>query len=76
VSTPYILLEDVVERYHSSTRSVGELVSKRAIPHLRHAHTRRVLFVPAELDAWDDGAELETIPLAGGGRRVRPKGAT
>jgi hypothetical protein len=62
--------------YHRSPRSIGELVSKRAIPHLRHGGTRRVLFVPAELDAWDKGAELEELKLANGSRRVRPKETT
>jgi hypothetical protein len=33
---------------------------------------RRALFDPAELEAWESGAELEVLELADGGRVVRP----
>lgn len=73
MSTPYIVIEDVAERYHRSTRAIQDLVAKRAVPHLRHGGTRRVLFVPEELDAWDLGSELEVVDLPNGGRRVKPR---
>jgi hypothetical protein len=75
-ASPYPLTEDVAARYHCSTRSILELTRTGAIPHRRHAGTRRCLFLVPELELWDDGAELEVAELEGGGRVVRPKGVS
>jgi excisionase family DNA binding protein len=72
VSGPFLLLEDVAARLHCSKRTVHELTRTRRIPHRRPPGTRRCLFIAAEIDAWIDGAPLEAIELARGGRVVRP----
>jgi hypothetical protein len=71
--SPYLVVEDVAGRYHCSTRRIHELTRTQAIPHRRLPGSRRCLFLDAELEAWDNGAELEVRELAGGGRIVRPK---
>jgi hypothetical protein len=73
VRSPYLLVEHVAARYHCSVRRIHELTRTAAIPHLRHAGTRRCLFREDWLDAWDGGAQLEVRELAGGGRIVRVK---
>jgi hypothetical protein len=70
--SPYLLVEDVAARLRCSTRKVHELNRTEAIPHRRLPGSRRCLFLEAELEAWEAGAELEAVHLAGGGRVVRP----
>ena len=70
--SPYLLVEDVAARYHCSTRRIHELTRTLAIPHRRLPGSRRCLFLETELQLWDDGAAVETVELAGGGRIVRP----
>lgn len=74
--SPYLLVEDVAARLRCSRRTVHELTRTGAIPHRRLPGSRRCLFLEAELVSWADGAELEVLELAGGGRVVRPKGST
>lgn len=69
--SPYLTVEDVGDRYHASARTVREWARLGQVPHLRRSNSRRLLFLPSELDAFDAGAELETVSLPGGGRRVR-----
>jgi excisionase family DNA binding protein len=71
--SPYLLVEDVAVRLRCSRRTVHELTRTGAIPHRRLPGGRRCLFRPDELDAWEDGAPLETIETPRGGRVVRPK---
>jgi excisionase family DNA binding protein len=70
---PYLLVEDVAERLRCSRRTVHELTRTNAIPHRRLPGSRRCLFRPEELDAWEDGAELEVTALPRGGRVVSPR---
>jgi Helix-turn-helix domain len=70
--TPFLIVEDVAARLRCSVRRVHELTRCRAIPHRRLAGSRRCLFRMDELEAWEDGAPLETVELPGGGRIVRP----
>lgn len=72
-ASPYLLTEDVAARLHVSTRTVQELTRTGAIPHRKLPGTRRCLFLPAELSAWENGAELEASELPRGGRVVRPR---
>jgi hypothetical protein len=72
--SPYLLVEDVAARHRCSVRKVHELTRTEAIPHRRLPRSRRCLFLKAELEAWEAGAELEVRELAGGGRIVRPTG--
>jgi excisionase family DNA binding protein len=70
---PYLLVEDVAERLRCSRRTVHELTRTHAIPHRRLPGSRRCLFRPEELDAWEDGAPLEVTALPRGGRVVSPR---
>ena len=73
--SPYLVVEDVAERLHRSIRSVHELTRTCAIPHRRLPGSRRCLFLLDHLEQWEDGAELEVVELARGGRVVRPRPA-
>jgi excisionase family DNA binding protein len=70
-----MVAEEVAERYRCSVRTVHELTRTKAIPHRKLAGTRRCLFLEAELEAWEGGAELEVVADRGDGHRiVKPKG--
>jgi hypothetical protein len=71
--SPYLHVDEVAERYGNSTRWVHELARCYLIPHRRLPGTRRVLFLLPELEAWEEGAELEVVELPRKGRIVRPK---
>jgi excisionase family DNA binding protein len=73
--TKYLLVETVAEILGASVRTVQDRAARGKIPHRRLGGCRRLLFLPDEIAAWIDGAELETIKTAGGGRVVRPKGS-
>lgn len=70
----YLSVADVVARYSGtlSAWSVYELARTSRIPHRKHAGGKRLLFLEQDLDAWDDGAELEVRKLPRGGRVVLP----
>lgn len=70
--SPYLLVEDVAERLRCSTRTIHELTRTNSIPHRRLPGTRRCLFRPEELEAWENGSPLEVTTLPGGGRVVTP----
>lgn len=74
--SPFICVGDVAERLHCSKRTVWEMTRLRQIPHRVIPGTRRCLFLPDELRAWEDGHPLETIELTRGGRVVRPVAST
>jgi excisionase family DNA binding protein len=71
-ASPYLTVEEVAERLHRKPRTIHELTRTAAIPHRRPSGTRRCLFIPSEVDAWLNGAELEVRELPQGGRVVRP----
>jgi excisionase family DNA binding protein len=75
-SSPYLLVEDVAERLHCSTRTVHELTRTNSIPHRRLPGSRRCLFRIDELESWEDGAPLRVIVLPRGGRVVAPCSGT
>jgi excisionase family DNA binding protein len=66
-------LSETAEYLRRSERAVSDLVARRQIPHRKVAGTRRLLFSIVEIDAWLDGASLETRELASGGRVVTIK---
>jgi excisionase family DNA binding protein len=70
----YLLVEDVAELLGMSKDTVYRLTARDAIPCRRIRGTRRILFVPDELDAWINGAELVVERAAHGGVVVRPVG--
>jgi hypothetical protein len=72
--SPYLTIAAVAERYHCSRRTVHELTRTCSIPHRKLPGCRPLLFLEHELEAWENGAELEVIEGPRGGRVVRPKG--
>jgi excisionase family DNA binding protein len=74
-ASPYLVVEDVAELLHVSTRTVRELTRSGRIPHRRVPGQRRCLFLEGELREWLDGAELEARELPRGGRVVAVKRA-
>lgn len=72
----YLTVAEVAELLRCSTRTVHELTRTRQIPHRRIGGTRRCLFLPDELGAWLDGADLETADAPNGGHVVRVKQPT
>lgn len=72
-ASPYLTLEEAAERLHMAPRTMRERTRLAQIPHRKLPGQRRCLFLPHELDAYLDGAELEVRELAGGGRIVKPK---
>ena len=67
----YLTTEEAADLLRVSVRTIHSLTASHRIPHRRFG--RRCLFVPQELEAFLDGAELETVRFRGGGRCVRPK---
>jgi excisionase family DNA binding protein len=59
--SPFLVVEDVARRLRCSVRTVHELTRLGRIPHRRLAGSRRCLFREKEFEAWEDGAELETL---------------
>lgn len=76
MSGRYLTTEEAASVLRCSLRTVQQLVADGAIPHRKIGGMRRVLIPPDELDAYLDGAVLETVELPRGGRVVRPKAAT
>jgi len=68
----YLHSEDVADLYGISLRKVREMTRLHQVPHRVLPHGRRCYFDPADLQAWADGAQLETVSLPAGGRIVRP----
>jgi hypothetical protein len=72
-TSPFLLVPDVAARYRCSEWTIHERARLGLIPHRKLAGAgSRLLFVPADLDAYDDGAALDVQELPGGGRIVRP----
>ena len=65
-------VEDVAELLGESVATIQEKCARGILPNRRMPGMRRILIPRADFDAWQDGAELETISLARGGRVVRP----
>jgi predicted DNA-binding transcriptional regulator AlpA len=72
MSRAYSSVEAVAERYGWSAWTVYDRARRGLLPHRKPIGTRKLLFLEHELDAWDDGAQLEVQELADGGRVVRP----
>ena len=70
----FLSMPQVVERYAGvwSKWTLYELVRTGAIPHRKLSGRRELLFVEADLEAWEDGAPLTVKRLRDGGRIVRP----
>jgi excisionase family DNA binding protein len=71
----YLSVGDVAARYGVSEWTVYDWARRTRIPFRKHPGSNRLLFLEAELDAFDDGAPLEVKRLARGGKVVTPKTA-
>ena len=72
----FLTVDQAAQVVHMSPRTIHELARNGArIPHRRIGGCRRLLFLESELHAWVDGAELEHVATANGGRVVRVKEA-
>jgi hypothetical protein len=71
----YLLTEDIAERYGATVRWIDEESRCGRLPHRKLPGRRRRLYLLEELDAFDNGAPLETVTLPNGGKHVRPKAA-
>jgi excisionase family DNA binding protein len=74
-TTPFLITSEVAARLRCSVRTVHELTRLGLIPHRRLPGSRRCLFRIDELEAWEDGARIETIDLGAAARVVRPVSA-
>jgi len=70
---PYLSVDDVASRLRCSPRKIHEMTRHGTIPHRKLPGSRRCLFLLRELEAWEDGAALETYHTIAGGRVVRPR---
>lgn len=68
-----LTVEEVAEMLRCSSWTVWDWARRGEIPHRKPPGKRRLLFDPGELEAWQDGAELETRRWGRDGRIVRPK---
>lgn len=69
--SPFLVVEEVAERYRTSEWGIRDLARRRAIPHFRRSGSRRLLFRADWLDSFDAGSELEVVELPSSGRIVR-----
>ena len=74
-TTPFLITSEVAARLRCSVRTVHELTRLGLIPPRRLPGSRRCLFRIDELEAWEDGARLETVDLGSAARVVRPVSA-
>jgi hypothetical protein len=74
VGRTYLSLAQVVERYAGvwSKWQLYEWTRTGQIPHRKLPGRRELIFDVDELEAFEDGAPLETLKLPGGGRVCRP----
>lgn len=67
----FLTVEEVAARYRTSRKSIHDRTRTGRIPYLKRRGFRRILFSVADLDAWDAGADLESVDLPDGSRAVR-----
>ena len=69
--SPYIDVEEAAERLGYTPRTTRELCRTSRIPHRKLAGgSSPCKFIPAELDAWADGAQIVAVTPAGHPGRV------
>jgi excisionase family DNA binding protein len=68
----YLVAKEAAEYCRMTLRSLHERTANRSIPYRRIAGMRKLLFLREELDAFLEGADLETIEKADGSLIVRP----
>ena len=68
----YLFAPQVAAQLRMSARALHELVRSNAIPFVQIRPLGRLLFNADDLARWLEGAPLEAISLASGGKAVRP----
>ena len=68
----YWTTEEAADYLRTSVRGLRERTRLKRVPCRKIGGHRRILFTREELDAFLDGAELETVELPGNGWRVKP----
>ena len=70
----YLTSHEVAARLRRSLSSIRALTQANRIPHRKAPGSRQCLYPISDLEAWEAGAELETVDLPDGKlvRAVRP----
>lgn len=71
--TRYMTIDEVCDRYGWTKKQVHDKTRADAMPFLKRAGCRSLLFNPDHLDAWDDLAPLETVIGEDGSKLTRPR---
>lgn len=71
--SPFFTVEQTAAHLHVSVRTIREWTRTGRVPHRKLPGQRRCLFIPSELEAWVNGAELHRTDLPDGGRIVKPQ---
>lgn len=64
-------VEEIAPELSMSTWTLSEACRRGQFPHVKLPHRRRILIDRRQVAAMFEGAQLETVRLAGGGRIVR-----
>jgi hypothetical protein len=70
LARPFLTVEEVADRYRTSVKSFHDRTRTDRIPFVKRQGFRRLLFPLADLEAWDEGAELVAVNLPDG-RAIR-----
>jgi excisionase family DNA binding protein len=73
MASPLLTVEQVAERLHLSAWTVRDKARRRELPHRKAPRSRRLMFPLGDLEAFEDGAELEYRKWGRDGRIVAPK---
>jgi excisionase family DNA binding protein len=72
-STHYLTVKRAAERLHLSRWTIRDKARRKELPHRKPPGTRRLLFSIADLEAFEDGGELEYRKWGKDGRIVTVK---
>jgi excisionase family DNA binding protein len=73
MASHYLTVEQAAERLHLSRWTIRDKARRQQLPHRKPPGTRRLLFSVADLEAFEDGAELEYRKWGRDGRIVTVK---
>ncbi len=72
-STHHLTVEQAAARWHLSHWTVRDKARRGEVPHRKPPGSRRLMFPLADIEAFEDGAELEYRKWGRDGRIVAPK---
>jgi excisionase family DNA binding protein len=73
MASPLLTVEQVAERLHLSAWTVRDKARRRELPHRKAPGSRRLMFPIRDLEAFEDGADLEYRRWGKDGRIVAPR---